>query len=275
MKKIFLALLLVVFSAVIIACTPSETNNGAIYDFSELRGEKETITVWIDDQDGEYMQAVIEAFNATDAGKNIIVKHQHMGSVEAREKLKTYGLTGNGADIFQFPHDHLATAVLEDLVYPIPAGTAAKVAERAHPLGLDIATLLYNEETGEFGTGSNATEQLYAVPMSLEAVGLYYNKALVSTPATTYEEILTAGATWNAAQASDGSGLTNAAKGYYYLGTSSHWADSYFIQHIYSSFGFQPFGPELNNPNNVGFAQAESALTWMVNSLKPVVTGNG
>ncbi|MBN3490347.1 maltose ABC transporter substrate-binding protein [Acholeplasma equirhinis] len=277
MKKIFLTLMLVLASLVIVACTePEEANNGQRYDFSELRGEKETITVWIDDQNGEYMQKVIEAFNATPAGANIIVKHQHMGTVEAREKLKTFGLTGNGADIFQFPHDHLATAILEDLVYALPDDIKADVSERAHPLGLDIATLLYNESTGEFGPGSNAVEKLYAVPMSLESVGLYYNKALVETPAATYEEILEQGAIWNAATNTvDESGLSNAAKGYYYLGTSSHWADSYFIQHIYSAFGFQPFGENLDDPTNVGFAQAANALTWMVNSLKPVVTGQG
>lgn len=282
MKKIYTTLMLLMFVLFVVACTPPDdgggpidpVNNGQRYDFSEIYKEKETITVWIDDQNGEYMQAVIAAFNDTPEGKDIIVQHQHMGSVDSRERLKTFGLTGNGADIFQFPHDQLAAAILEDLVYALPSSVATRVAERAHPLGLDIATLLYDETTGEFGPGANAQENLYAVPMSLESIGLYYNKALVSTPATTMEELLAAGATWNAALASDGSGQTNAQKGWYYLGTSSHWADSYFMQSFYSALGFQPFGENLDDASAVGFADAVAALTWFRDSLKPVVTGN-
>lgn len=274
MKKTFTSILMIMFVLFVVACTPKAKNDGAEYDFSEIYKEKQTITVWIDDQNGEYMQAVIAEFNKTDAGKDIIVQHQHMGTVDARERLKTFGLTGNGADIFQFPHDHLASAILEDLVYALPSSVATRVAERAHPLGMDIATLLYDESTGVFGPGANAQENVYAVPMSLEAIGLYYNKDLVSTPAATMEELLAAAATWNAALASDGSGQTNAQKGWYYLGTSSHWADSYFMQSFYSALGFQPFGENLDDPSAVGFADAVAALTWFRDKLKPATTGN-
>lgn len=274
MKKTFTSILMIMFVLFVVACTPKAKNDGAEYDFSEIYKEKQTITVWIDDQNGEYMQAVIAEFNKTDAGKDIIVQHQHMGTVDARERLKTFGLTGNGADIFQFPHDHLASAILEDLVYALPSSVATRVAERAHPLGMDIATLLYDESTGVFGPGANAQENVYAVPMSLEAIGLYYNKDLVSTPAATMEELLAAAATWNAALASDGSGQTNAQKGWYYLGTSSHWADSYFMQTFYSALGFQPFGENLDDPSAVGFADAVAALTWFRDKLKPATTGN-
>lgn len=284
MKKIFSSLLMIMFVLFIVACTPKKddngedpiepTNNGQLYDFSEIYKEKETITVWIDDQNGEYMQALISAFNQTPAGKDIIVQHQHMGTVDARERLKTFGLTGNGADIFQFPHDHLSSAILEDLVYALPTSVANRVAERAHPLGMDIATLLYDESTGQFGPGANATENVYAVPMSLESVGLYYNKALVNEPAETMEELLEEAAIWNAALASDGSGQTNAQKGWYYLGTSSHWADSYFMQTFYSALGFQPFGENLDDPSEVGFDKAQDALAWFRNQLKPATTGN-
>lgn len=274
MKKTFTSILVIMFVLFVVACTPKAKNDGAEYDFSEIYKEKQTITVWIDDQNGEYMQAVIAEFNKTDAGKDIIVQHQHMGSVDSRERLKTFGLTGNGADIFQFPHDQLSSAILEDLVYALPASVATRVAERAHPLGMDIATLLYDETTGKFGPGANAQENVYAVPMSLESIGLYYNKDLVSTPAATMEELLAAATTWNAALASDGSGQTNAQKGWYYLGTSSHWADSYFMQSFYSALGFQPFGENLDDPSAVGFADAVDALTWFRDELKPATTGN-
>jgi len=113
--------------------------------------------------------------------------------------------------------------------------------------------------------------------MSLEAVGLYYNTDLVEEPATTYEEIIAEAKVWNAAPATGQEASTNAQLGRYYLGTSSHWADSYFIQHIYSAFGWTPFGPNLDDATAVGFEDQnlQDALTWMRDELKPVTTGTG
>ena len=253
------------------------TNNGELIDFGDAFVQKSKIRVWIDDENGEYMAAVIAAFN--EVYPNIVVEHQHMGTVDARERLKTFGPSGNGADVFQFPHDHLAQAILEDLVYALPTDVAASIAERAHPLGLDIATLWYDEQAKSFDPASpNAQEKLYAVPMSLESVGLYYNKDLVTTPAATYEELLEEAALWLDEIAIGETVLTNADKSYYYYGTSSHWADSYFMQHIYSAFDFTPFGETLDDPSEVGFAAlggANGALEWIVNELKPMVTGSG
>ena len=257
--------------------TPDPVNNGERIDFSETFVRRSRIRVWIDNEDGQYMQRVIEEFNKL--YPNIVVEHQHMGSVDARELLKTFGPSGNGADVFQFPHDHLAQAILEDLVYPLPTATRTFLEARSHELGLSIATLAYNPQTKSFDPSDpNAIERLFAVPMSIESVGLFYNKDLVDVPHATYEDLLAAAAIWNAAEALDntpGDTRTNAQKGYYYLGTSSHWADSYFMQHIYSAFGFFPFGPELNDPSAVGYEHAVPALTWMLNDLKPAVTGTG
>jgi len=284
MKKLLTILFVLFGLATLVACTPKEeiidpvdpVNNGELIDFGDTFTQKSKIRVWIDDENGEYMQAVIAEFNKI--YPNIIVEHQHMGSVDARELLKTFGPSGNGADVFQFPHDHLAQAVLEDLIYPLPVATQTLLATRAHELGLSIATLTYDETNKSFDPDSpNAVERLYAVPMSIESVGLFYNTDLVSTPAATFEALFAAADVWNAQTASDGSGLTNAQKGWFYLGTSSHWADSYFMQPIYSAFGFYPFGAELNDPSAVGFETTNSinALTWIKNELKPRTTGTG
>ena len=112
--------------------------------------------------------------------------------------------------------------------------------------------------------------------MSLEAVGLYYNKDMVATPATTYEQIITEGLAWNSKASIGDPTRTNAEAGTYYLGNSSQWADSYFIQHIYSAFGFTPFGPNLNDPTKVGFAnpgQLNDALEWMTGDFRKITTG--
>jgi arabinogalactan oligomer / maltooligosaccharide transport system substrate-binding protein len=285
MKKLLTLLLvsLAVFSLAACKSTdeptdPVETqdpdNNGEVIDFGDRLVQKTSIRVWIDDEEGEYMEAVIAEFNKVHP--NIVVVHQHMGTVDARELLKTFGPSGNGADVFQFPHDHLAKAVSEDLVYALPASTQTLLAQRSHELGLSIATLSYDEVAKSFDPNSpNAVERLYAVPMSIESIGLYYNTDLVTTPATTFEQLITEAETWNAALAADASGQTNAQKGWYYLGNSSHWADSYFMQPIYSAFGFRPFGEDLNDPSAVGFEDAVPALDWLRTTLKPVTTGTG
>ena len=253
---------------------PIELNNGELIDFADAYVQKTKIRVWIDDEAGEYMEKVIEEFNKV--YPNIVVEHQHMGSVDARELLKTFGPSGNGADVFQFPHDHLALAILEDLVLPLPNATKTRLEGVSNQLGLQIATITYDESAKSFDPASpNAVERLYAVPMSLESVGLFYNTDLVDEAPATYEALLAEVATWNQQLAADESGRTNAEAGLFGLATSSHWADSYFMQHIYSAFGFYPFGPELNNPAAVGFNNAVPALNWMLNNLKPMVTGTG
>lgn len=291
MKKL-LTLLFVIFGAfALVACGPSTdpidpndpvdpnppvdpTNNGQRIDFGDIYTTKSKIRVWIDDEAGEYMQAVIAEFNKI--YPNIVVEHQHMGSVDSRELLKTFGPSGNGADVFQFPHDHMAQAVLEDLVYPLPAATQAILNARAHELGLTIATLTYDEIYKSFDPSSpNAEERVYGVPMSVESIGLFYNTDLVSQAPTTFEALLQEVQIWNNKQATGSSGLTNAQAGLYGLATSSHWADSYFNQPFYSAFGFYPFGPQLNDPSAVGYVNAKGALTWMVNTLKPLTTGSG
>ncbi len=267
-KKIITLFLLfiIVFGAASCKKDPVEVG-GVVIDFSKTLVQKSEITVWIDDEDGEYMEAIIEAFNVE--YPNIIVHHQHMGSVDAREKLKTFGPSGNGADVFQFPHDHLAAAYSENLLYALPSETQELINSRAHQMGIDIATIT-----------EGSVDKLYAVPMSIEALSLYYNKALVDTVPTSLEQILTDGATWNAATVAsthDGSEdtRTNTEAGFYYLTTSSHWADSYFDQFIFSSFGFRPFGQNGDDPSAVGFnsQSMKDALTFMRDELKPIVTG--
>jgi len=281
MKKILTLFIVLASVFTLVACggddptdpTDPVANNGERIDFGDIFVPSSKIRVWMDDENGEYMAAVIEEFNKV--YPNIIVEFQHMGSVDARELLKTFGPSGNGADVFQFPHDQLAQAVLEDLVLPLPSALQDALDGRSAPLGLQIATLSYDETNNSFDpTSANAVESLYAVPISLESIGLFYNKDLVTTPATTMEDLIAEAKIWNAEPMSDTDTRTRAEAGLFYLGTSSHFADSYFMQPFYSAFDFTPFGPTLDDPSAVGFADTVEALTWMRDELKPITTGD-
>ena len=48
------------------------------------------------------------------------------------------------------------------------------------------------------------------------------------------------------------------------------------MQFVFSAFGWTPFGPDLNDPTEVGFQkeEMEAALQWLVENIKPITTGN-
>ncbi len=269
MKRIISLVCISLISIVLVGC--ADKNNGEELDFSDIIKPKTEIRVWIDDEQGDYAAELIEEFNKVEP--DILVTHQHMGTADSREKLKTFGPSGNGADVWQLPHDNLAVAISEDLVLGLSDSVKDRLSETIHPLGMQIGTVNYNESTGQFdGTG---VEKLYGVAQSIEAIVLMYNKSLIAngTPVTTFEQLIDEAEAYMAANGNS-----------FYLGQSSHWADSYMVQFAYSAHGFYPFGPNLNDASNVGFAkndsgnmvatdEATAALTWLTETLKPVVTG--
>ncbi|MDD3171005.1 MAG: extracellular solute-binding protein [Bacilli bacterium] len=263
MKKWFTFLFLTIGVFVLIGCGAKEYTTGEIIEFDKTQVKDTILTVWMDDTDGVYMDEIIPAFEAANPG--ITVEFQHMATVDAREKLKTFGQSGYGADVFQFPHDHMAQAILDDLVYVLPDELMTRLESRVQTVAMDIATSCYDASTGSFECAAGSSKKLFAVPISIESVTIFYNKALVSSDMlpTSFEDFLADAAAYTANDR--------------YFGTSSHWADAYFLQFIYSAFGWTPFGENLNDATEVGFEDQAvvDALNWMMTNLKPVVTGNG
>jgi arabinogalactan oligomer/maltooligosaccharide transport system substrate-binding protein len=267
MKKIVALISAFVLLFIIVGCTAATTSTtGELIKFDETQSKSQVIKVWMDDTEGIFMAEIIPAFEALNPG--ITVEFQHMGTVDAREKLKTYGKSGKGADVFQFPHDHMAQAILDDLVYVLPDAMKTRLEERILPVAMNIATSCYDDETGSFECAAGTEKRLFAVPISIESVTIYYNKALVAEAdlPTTFEELLADSAAYRAAN-----------EGKRYFATGSHWADAYFLQGIYGAFGWTPFGPNLSDATEVGFEATESvaAIQWMIDNLKPEVTGEG
>jgi len=267
MKKYFSLLILIALLLTVVGCgTPTTSKDGKVINLVDGKAKQEVITVWMDDTDGTYIEdKIIPAFEAANPG--IKVNFQHMGTVDAREKLKTFGQAGFGADVFQFPHDHMAQAILDDLVYPLPDELKDKLEDRMMPVAMNIASSCYDDATKSFECTAGVDKKLFAVPISIESITIYYNKALVAEEdlPTTFEELF-----------ADAEAYALANDGKRYFSTGSHWADAYFLQFIYGAFGWNPFGPSLSDPSAVGFADTASqdAIEWMIDELKPVVTGN-
>lgn len=266
MKKYLTFLILFVLLLGVVGCSKDTATTGELVEFDKSQSKQKILTVWMDDTDGVYMKEIIPLFESKNPG--VKIEFQHMSTVDAREKLKTFGKSGYGADIFQFPHDHMAQAILDDLVYVLPDSLKTTLDDRMLPVALDIATSCYNSETKSFECEAGVSKKLFAVPISIESVTLYYNKALLSANElpTTFEDLIVKAKAYEEAN-----------EGKRYFATSSHWADAYFLQFIYGAFGWNPFGPQLNDGSKVGFADEKSkqAINWMINELKPITTGNG
>jgi arabinogalactan oligomer/maltooligosaccharide transport system substrate-binding protein len=278
MKKYFSILLILALAFVFVGCVEKEITtdpNGEEIKFDETKVKSTVLRVWLDDTDGLFMDQLKPMFEAQNPG--VKVQFQHMGTVDAREQLKIYGRANMGADIFQFPHDHMAQAILDDLVYVLPNTLKEKLEDRILPVAMDIATACYDPETGSFECAAGATKSLFAVPISIESVNLYYNKALVAAAdlPTSFEDLIAKAKVFDAIPA-------NQTAGNKYFQTSSHWGDSYFVQFAFGAFGWTPFGPELNDASEVGFedAKAKAAIAWLTTQLKPISSststpGNG
>jgi arabinogalactan oligomer/maltooligosaccharide transport system substrate-binding protein len=256
MKKILTVLLAFISLFTLFACTTEFQD--IIVDFSASQKEPTKILVWLDDTDGVFSSAVIPAFN--ELYPDIIVEFQNKGALDSRNDLKTYGLAGLGADVFMFPHDHLSLAIQEDLVYELPADLYDELDGRILDVALDIATA---------GTAGTDDVHLYAVPISIESIFMMYNKSMISA------ETVASLDSWPALIAyAEQYAIDNPGK--QLLTTNSHWADNYYLQTVYSAFGWRPHGVDGNDPTLVGFESDNllAALTWLTTELKPVVTGN-
>jgi arabinogalactan oligomer/maltooligosaccharide transport system substrate-binding protein len=264
-KKYLLFLFSGVLAVTLAAC--GTTGTGYQYDFSQSQRQGTTIRVWADDTDGDFMDELIEAFNVHEP--DIQVDFQHMGTVDARERLEVFGPSGNGADIIQFPHDHLANALEADLLYALPTDVATRLNERMSPISMSIATACYNAEATENQFDCDGVnQQVFAAPLSVESVALMYNKELLREiegddfeVVTSFEQIISRSKEYND---------TSVQGGKYYFNTNFN--DAYFMNFALTAFGFEPFGPEHSDADNPGIDTPEviKALTWIQDELSPL-----
>ncbi|NOK59350.1 MAG: extracellular solute-binding protein [Chloroflexi bacterium AL-W] len=154
-------------------------------------------------------------------------------------KFETEAATGGGPDVFVAPNDSLVRQVEAGLLMPLDDMLAGQL-DSASPVAIE---------------GSTVNGELYAVPQSLKAVGLFYNKEAVETPPTTTDELLEA--------------VQNGAT----LGLN---------QNAYHSFGFfVGFGGELMNEEGVciadqgGFTEAMEYLVELKEAGAQFFTDGG
>jgi maltose/maltodextrin transport system substrate-binding protein len=132
--------------------------------------DKGTLQIWINgDKAYNGLDAIGKKFTK-DTGVKVVVEHPQ----DAPEKFQQAASAHGGPSIMIWPHDRAGEWVASGLIEPV--NPKPKFMSESDKVGWDAFT---------FGG------KLWGYPLAIEAVGLIYNKALVSKPPASFEEILT------------------------------------------------------------------------------------
>lgn len=127
------------------------------------------LLVWINGDKGyNGLQKVGDRFTAV-SGVEVVVQHPE----GAPDKFQAAAAAGKGPDIMCWPHDRVGEWAKSGLVVPVRPGKRVRDE-------IDAAAWQAFSYRG----------QTWGYPLSIEAVGLIYNKALVSRPPTSFDEVI-------------------------------------------------------------------------------------
>lgn len=193
MKKV-LTLCLVGLMLVLAACGNNATNTGNTGNTGNnapaptnttaetpaaTEEEEEEITpedgaklvVWESQDQRPFVEAIIKEF--TDK-YGIEVVFEEVGSPEQANRLNTDGAAGLGADVVVMAHDNLGQSVEAGLVLP---NDFYEQETRDENMEIAVDAVTYDGV-------------LYGYPKSVETYALFYNKDIIATPPTTFEDVV-------------------------------------------------------------------------------------
>lgn len=127
------------------------------------------LLVWINGDKGfNGLQKVGDRF-AEKSGVKVTVEHPE----DAPAKFQQAAAAGQGPDIWCWPHDRVGEWIQGGLIVPVTP--PKKIVDGIDPKAWKAFTV---------------GGKIWGYPLSIEAVGLVYNKALVPTPPKTFDEVM-------------------------------------------------------------------------------------
>ena len=142
---------------------------GAGFTGAALAGEPGKLLIWINGDKGyNGLQKIGDEF-AKKTGVQVIVEHPE----DAPGKFQQAAAAGKGPDIWIWPHDRIGEWIAGGLLQPLTP--SKKLRDDIDPLAWKA-----------FNVGGKT----WGYPISIEAVSLVYNKALVKTPPKSFEEVM-------------------------------------------------------------------------------------
>ena len=128
------------------------------------------LLVWINGDKGyNGLQKVGDAFTAV-SGVKVVVQHPE----GAPDKFQAAAGAGKGPDVFCWPHDRAGEWAKSGLIVPVKPGRRIR-----------------DEIEESAWKAFTYRGQVWGYPLSIEAIGLIYNKALVKTPPASFEDVIT------------------------------------------------------------------------------------
>jgi len=150
--------------AILVASMAVPSLAGAAQTGAPLR-----LLVWINGDKGyNGLQKVGDAFTR-ESGVEVVVQHPE----GAPDKFTASAAAGKGPDIFCWPHDRAGEGAKSGLIVPV------KPPRRVRDEIEDSAWKAFTYKG-----------QVWGYPISIEANGLIYNKALLATPPASFEEVI-------------------------------------------------------------------------------------
>lgn len=136
-----------------------------------LGEENVTLLVW--ESDGvelEFIKAAAEKYH--ELHPNVSFEFNAVAHTDAVQKLEMDGPSMVGPDLFAAPHDKLGQMVTGELILPNPKADEVK----NNFMDAAINGVTYNDT-------------IWGYPTAVETYTLFYNKDLIATPPTTWEEV--------------------------------------------------------------------------------------
>lgn len=252
-SKAFLALTLTLSLAasVLAGCAPKRetaqpTNADKTAQTGELKPEEGAkLKFWCDNDD--YNKKIVELFNKKYPDVEVTV--ENVGTTDSRGKLELSGPTGQGADVLVMAHDGVAISA--------QAGNILELPE----LGSDVKSRFLDNAV----QAVTYNGKIYAQPISIKTIALFYNKELVKEPVTSWEDMLAFAKSYN-----------DPGKNKF----AAYWQvnDPYHNYWAFSVNGYEIFGPQHNDKTKINW-DTQEALKGMdfyksLKALYPVASAD-
>ena len=188
--------------------------------------EGASLKLWFDNDN--YNEKIVELWNAK--YPDIPLTVENVGTTDSRTKIELDGPTGMGADVFVQAHDGVAIS-----------------AQSGNILEIDLFSDEIRSEFVENAINAVSYDgKIYAFPLSMKTIVMFYNKALVDTPVDTWAEMKEFAAEFNDPAQNKFACLWQAVEPYYAHG-------------FLGGYGYDLFGPTHDDPDQLGWDSAEAA----------------
>lgn len=187
--------------------------------------EGASLILWMDND--EYNERIVSLWN--EKYPDIPLTVENVGTTDARTKLELDGPTGMGCDVFVQPHDGVAISANSGLILEMDYYS-------------DYIKENFTENAVEAVTYEGA---VYAFPLSMKTIALFYNKALVDEPVKTWEEMKTFAEGYNDPAQNKFAILWQAVEPYYAHG-------------FLGGYGYEMFGESHDDKDQLGWDSKEA-----------------